>query len=166
MDIVTTEADIKVNLATFENYLCDGTEDEQQFANALIRRGSCFIAYKIDGELRFSPSRYLGYLSNTKSKHLANPGKDGKETNAAINKIIGYSLSPDDELESEYIAFTSKLGVTPNNKSRKFWRLCLEGSDFKNNINQHLIRTEIKKSSVFAVLLSYKKSEPPRILSW
>jgi hypothetical protein len=37
---------------------------------------------------------------------------------------------------------------------------------FKNNINQHLKKTEIKESSVFAVLLSYKKNEPPRILSW
>lgn len=37
---------------------------------------------------------------------------------------------------------------------------------FKSNINQHLKRTKIKESSVFAVLLSYKKNEPPRILSW
>jgi len=39
-------------------------------------------------------------------------------------------------------------------------------SSFKNNINQYLRIYEIKESSVFAVLLSYKKNEPPRILNW
>ncbi len=39
-------------------------------------------------------------------------------------------------------------------------------NSFKNSINQHLKRTKIKESSVFAVLLSYKKNEPPRILRW
>ena len=39
-------------------------------------------------------------------------------------------------------------------------------NSFKNNINQHIKRTGIKESSIFAVLLSYKKNEPPRILSW
>ena len=133
MDVVTKEEEIIENLSTFEDYLCDGSEEEQQFAYDLIRRGSCFIAYEIEGELRFSPSRYAGYLSNTRARHLANLDKDGKETNAAINKVIGYTLSPNDELESEYLAFTSKLGITPNNKNRKYWRLNLQGVDFVNN---------------------------------
>ncbi len=133
MDVVTTEEEIIENLATFENYLCDGSEDEQQFAYNLIRRGSCFIAYQIASELRFAPSRFTGYLNNTKEKHLSNSSKDGKKTNAAINKVIGYTLSPNDELESEYIAFTSKLGISPNNKKRKYWRLNLRGVDFVTN---------------------------------
>ena len=65
--------------------------------------------------------------------HLANSDKDGKETNAAINKVVGYTLSPNDDLESEYVAFASKLGITPNKKSRKYWRLNLQGVDFANN---------------------------------
>jgi len=39
-------------------------------------------------------------------------------------------------------------------------------NSFKNNINQHLRTYKIKESSVFAVLLSYKKNDPPRILTW
>jgi hypothetical protein len=39
-------------------------------------------------------------------------------------------------------------------------------NSFKNNINKHLRRTKIKESSVFAVLLSYKKNATPRILTW
>ena len=99
----------------------------------MVRAGSCFVAYQIGGELRFSPSRYTGYLNNTKIKHDNNQGKDGKETNAAINKVIGYSLSHNDELESEYLFFASKLGIEPYNKKRKYWRLDLQGGDFLNN---------------------------------
>ena len=135
MDVVSTEDEIRENLAQFENYLCDGSEEEQEFAYGLVQKGSCFIAYKIDGELRFSPSRYTGYLNNSKSKHTNNQYKDGKETNAAINKAIGYTLSPSDELESEYLSFTSRLGIEPHNKNRKYWSLNLQGSDFENNSN-------------------------------
>lgn len=135
MNVVSTEEEIRDNLAQFENYLCDGSEEEQEFAYGLVRRGSCFIAYTINGELRFSPSRYTGYLNNSKSKHINNQDKDGKETNAAINRVIGYTLSPNDELESEYLSFTSKLGITPNNKNRKYWSLNLQGHDFANNSN-------------------------------
>ncbi len=135
MDVVNTEEEIRNNLTQFENYLCDGSEDEQEFAYGLVRRGNCFIAYKINGELRFSPSRYTGYLNNSKSKHINNPNKDGKETNAAINKVIGYMLSPNKELESEYLSFTSTLGIEPNNKNRKYWSLNIQGSDFANNYN-------------------------------
>jgi len=74
MDVIKTEEEIKENLAQFENYLCDGSEEEQEFAYGLIRRGSCFIAYKINGELRFSSSRYTGYLNNSLSVSI-NPEK-------------------------------------------------------------------------------------------
>jgi len=135
MDVVSTEKEIKENLAQFENYLCDGTEEEQKFAHDLIRRGSCFIAYKIDGDLRFSPSRYIGYLNNTMSKHLNNSSKDGKITNPAITEVVGSTLLQSDELESGYLSFTSILGIEPNNKTRKYWNLILQGSDFTNNTN-------------------------------
>jgi len=62
MEVVITEEDIKENLAKFENYLCDGSNEEQHFAYNLIQKGICFIAYEIDGELRFSPSRYRLFI--------------------------------------------------------------------------------------------------------
>lgn len=39
-------------------------------------------------------------------------------------------------------------------------------NSFKSNINQHLKSTGINASSIFEVLLSYKKNESPRILNW
>ncbi len=135
MRAIETEEEIKENLSTFEDYLCEGSYEEQQFAHDLIRRGSCFVAYQINSELRFSPSRYVGYASNTMQMHNQNDDKDGKETNAAINKIVGYTLNSSEEIEVEYLRFTYELGIEPNNKKRKYWKFNIKGVDFKNNIS-------------------------------
>ena len=49
MRLVTTKDEIEENLALFENYLCEGTAEEQLFCHELIRKGRCFIAYQING---------------------------------------------------------------------------------------------------------------------
>jgi hypothetical protein len=58
MTVVTSITEIEENLQLFEDYLCEGTDEEQLFCSELIRKGSCFIAYETENELRFSPSRY------------------------------------------------------------------------------------------------------------
>jgi hypothetical protein len=131
MPIVTTKNEIEENLKLFEDYLCEGTDDEQFFCSELIRKGSCFIAYKIGNELRFAPSRYIGYSKNTIQSHEERV-KDGKETNPAISKLLG-KLVLDDNLEAKYIEYCNSLGALPYNKKRKFWLFTIEGLDFKNN---------------------------------
>ena len=54
MDVVTTLKEIEENLSLFEDYLCEGSDVEQQFAYDLVKKGSCFIAYQIGGEFRFA----------------------------------------------------------------------------------------------------------------
>lgn len=135
MELITTEEEIKDNLATFEDYLCEGTDEQRQFAHNLIKGGSCFIAYEIEGELRFSPSRYVGYVSNTMIGHIQNTDKDGRETNVAINAVMEDALGPGPQLETEYLRFASGLGVKPHNKERKYWKLNIEGIDFPKNIS-------------------------------
>ncbi|SFW78581.1 hypothetical protein SAMN03159439_04805 [Pseudomonas sp. NFACC04-2] len=61
MTVVTSITEIEENLQLFEDYLCEGSDEEQLFCSELIRKGSCFIAYETENELRFSPSRYIGY---------------------------------------------------------------------------------------------------------
>ncbi len=133
MELVNTALQVKENLATFENYLYDGSADEQQFAYDLIQRGSCFIAYQVNGELRFSPSRYIGYLDNTKDKHLQNTKKDGRETNPAINKILDNTLAENEKLELKYLEFANELGIKPDNRKRKYWKFDLSGEDYTYN---------------------------------
>ncbi|MGK9419379.1 HNH endonuclease [Pseudomonas cedrina] len=131
MTVVTSITEIEENLQLFEDYLCEGTDEEQLFCSELIRKGSCFIAYEIENELRFSPSRYIGYSKNTIHSHIQRE-KDGKETNPAITKVLG-KLTQSDNLEKKYLKYCSDLGVSPFNKKRKFWSLSLEGTDFTNN---------------------------------
>lgn len=131
MPTVTTKNEIEENLKLFEDYLCEGTDDEQLFCSELIRKGSCFIAYKIGDELRFAPSRYIGYSKNTMQLHEQRE-KDGKETNPAITKLLG-KLAQDDNLDTKYIEYCKSFRAMPYNKKRKFWLLDIEGLDFKNN---------------------------------
>lgn len=131
MTVVTTKNEIEENLKLFEDYLCEGADDEQIFCSELIRKGSCFIAYQIGSELRFAPSRYIGYAKNTIHSHEKRE-KDGKETNPAITKLLG-KLVQNESLERKYIEYCNSLGVLPYNKKRKFWLLAIEGLDFKSN---------------------------------
>lgn len=131
MTVVTAQNEIEDNLRLFEEYLCEGTPEEQLYCSDLIRKGSCFIAYKIGNELRFAPSRYIGYANNSIESHIEDAG-DGRDTNPAISKLLG-KLTEDSELEVQYLEYCRSLGTTPHNKKRKFWALAIEGSDFKSN---------------------------------
>ena len=121
MNLISKIYDIEKNLDLFEYYLCEGNEDQQRFAIELIQRGSCFIAYEINREIRFAPSRYIGYKNNSIDLHRNNPSKDGRKTNPAITKVVGIALEKNKFLEKEFLKFTSSLGIKPNNKKRKYW---------------------------------------------
>lgn len=58
MFVVEDENQIIQNLEKLENYLTGDNENQMKEANQLIKRGTFFIAYQIDNELRFSPSRF------------------------------------------------------------------------------------------------------------
>ena len=124
MDFIKTTADLDKNLLTFTK----GLMAHDESFRALLQRGVCFVAYESEGLLRFAPSRFLGYLSNTPSRHSSNSGKDGRLTNPAINDVLRPQQPVEDAaLESAYIAYYHHLGVTPRLKgtfgvTRKFWR--------------------------------------------
>jgi predicted HNH restriction endonuclease len=136
MDFVSTKEEIINNLLQFDKYLRDGTDKEKKFAYDLIYRGGNFVACKIDGEFKFSPSRYTGYLNNTKNKHDENDSKHGTKTTEEITKIIDHNKPlPNKKIESEYLAFIGKLDIKPFGKIRKYWMLDLQEVDFLNNSN-------------------------------
>jgi len=70
MNLIKTIEEIKLNLETVEKYLSEGTEFEEDETKKLIKRGSCFMAYRIAGELRFAPSRFIGYKNNNLLKAI------------------------------------------------------------------------------------------------
>lgn len=127
--LVETVEDIKENINTLEKYLNPfGYKDKRQFALDLIKRGTCFIAYKTGSDIKFIPSRFVGYANNDMRKHEENYWKDGRETNDVIDEILGTSCQEDPELEAAYRKYCKTLFITPNVKgsfgcARKYWRM-------------------------------------------
>jgi hypothetical protein len=121
MDTITDRNQLRANLIQLELYIGAGSAEQKEFALNLIRRGKCFITYKVNNQWRFAPSRFVGYLNNNMVAHLENETKDGKVTNPVIDKILGKVSEPNELLESEYIHYCNYLGVIPNRIARRYW---------------------------------------------
>lgn len=122
---------LEQNLETVEFYLTEGTDLEKDITIGLIRAGACFVAYEIDDELRFAPSRFVGYINNKLEQHL-NSQKDGRDTNVAIEDLIDGKLGPNEKLEKTFLKYCQNLGIEPYNKKRKYWKFNLS-KEFKAN---------------------------------
>ncbi|MEI6707428.1 MAG: HNH endonuclease [Methylococcales bacterium] len=134
-ELITSIEEIEQNLSLFEKYLCgEVSPDAQKFACKRVKMGTNFIAYTIDSEWRFAPSRYVGYANNSIKAHNDNQNKNGGSTDAAIDKALG-DCTQDDELENKYRAFCIKLEIVCNEKQRQYWRFNIKGVDFKQNSN-------------------------------
>ena len=120
--------DIKKNISTFENSLKHGTEEDKKYSMNLIKRGVCFIAYKVGDEIRFIPSRFVGYENNDRHKHEANDWKDGRDTNDVLKDILGCDCRFDEDLEAAYKKYCDSLSIDWNAKGsfglrRKYWKI-------------------------------------------
>ncbi|MFV8343606.1 HNH endonuclease [Flavobacterium sp. XS2P39] len=136
MKLISNLEQILQNIKTVENYLTDGTSDEQLKISKFIQRGTCFIAYQIENEIRFAPSKFLGYINNSLEKHIPSE-TDGRNTNEMIINILETNPFFYEKLENEYIAYCQNLGLQPRKKGafgvqRKYWLLKLE-KDFLDN---------------------------------
>ncbi|MDY4789589.1 MAG: HNH endonuclease [Bacteroidales bacterium] len=127
--------ELKHNLETFEKYLKVGSNDEIELVKGYVKRGRCFVSYKLDDKYKFVPSRFVGYYDNSLEKHSNNLTKDGRKTNPAINKIAERKLSENDILEEKYKEYCESLGINPKKNKRKFWSFKFGNNDFEENIN-------------------------------
>ena len=129
MKTVDTLEQLDTNLKKLEYYLQSGSAEEQQEARRFIERGTCFLAYNDGEKVRFAPSRFIGYQSNTFDKHSSNAERNGGVTNPAISRLLKRQQPLADlELEEQYQQYCHSLGITPRPKgsfgaSRKYWRL-------------------------------------------
>ena len=127
MRCVETVDELKKNMSVLDCYLEKEDGDEHDFAINLIKKGTCFIAVKVERGYKFYPSRFIGYANNTMKKHKSNTEKDGKETNPAISFILNQKVQHDSELEKAYRNYCSYLGFTAREKGsfgveRKYWK--------------------------------------------
>lgn len=133
MNLISNRKQLVANIETVENYLTDGVLQEKETMLDLIRRGKCLVAYKVNNEYRFAPSRYLGYINNNLNEHSSSKTKDGRETNPIITKVLESKLLNNENLEKKYINYCLGLGIQPSNYlKRKYWYLEIE-EDFIEN---------------------------------
>ncbi len=126
MTVVTTLDQIKDNIAELERGRASRLSSKVAEYRALIKRGTCFVPYVAGNGLAFAPSRFVGYRKNKLATHADNPDRDGRITNAAINKIIGSKPQANALLEGKYSAFCVMAGVQPSITGafgvvRKYW---------------------------------------------
>jgi len=120
-----------VNIQTVESYLA--RDNERQKTLDLIKKGICFVAYNFGGELKFAPSRFIGYINNNLELH-ANDQIDGRETNPAISRLLGNDPVADALLDKKYQEYCASLNINSRSTGsfgieRKFWILNFEEGD-------------------------------------
>ena len=131
MKTVESMEQMQDNVNTIEGYLLKRVDPEYEFALNLIKKGTCFLAIKNEHGYNFYPSRFVGYIDNSRDQHLNNEYKDGRETNQAISRVINSKPKPDSNLNSEYMKYCEDLGFTARDKGsfgveRKFWQIGYE----------------------------------------
>jgi hypothetical protein len=131
MELVKTREQLEKNIFTFNNYLQIGTLEQKEWAKERILEGICFVAYSMDNDIRFIPSRFLGYVDNELEKHNSSTTKHGRDSNRAINKILGCKPELNEKLLSKYFDYCGSIGVEKREYgscaiARKFWREILQ----------------------------------------
>jgi len=134
MKLVTDISQLEQNIERVENYIAGGSEDEKTAIFNLIRKGKSIVAYEIGNEIRFVPSRFIGYQDISLEKHEANKHLiDGKKTNPAITKVLSSRLEQNDSLEKKFLAYCDSFAEQATAYSkRRYWKFNLK-EDFQQN---------------------------------
>jgi 5-methylcytosine-specific restriction protein A len=121
MKLISNIEQLEKNLETVEFYLSEGTDFEKEKTEGLVKAGACFVAYQIGNEMRFAPSRFVGYQNNKLTQHL-DSDKDGRDTNVVIQRMMEGKLAENSKLEKAFLNYCNNLGIEPYNKKRKYWK--------------------------------------------
>ena len=116
-DYIKKREDIISNIETLYSYLHgESGEDYKQWAIDRLKLGKNMIVEVIDGHICFAPSRFAGYLNNTREKHDDNHG-DGTDTDNIIKQY--YQKVADERLDTIMQTELSKYEEASANK--KYW---------------------------------------------
>lgn len=170
-DYIEKREDIISNIETLYSYLHgESGEDYKQWAVYKLKRGKNMVVEVIDGHICFAPSRFVGYINNTKDKHDENHG-DGTDTDKKINQY--YQKVADERLDALMQAELSKYEEA--SASKKYWipnGMTIEDILAHSNINSRQWVKEMEKTitlsesdktmlndiSKYATLLQQKKN--------
>ncbi len=116
-DYIEKREDIISNIETLYSYLHgESGEDYKQWAVDKLKRGKNMVVEVFDGHICFAPSRFVGYINNTKEKHDENYG-DGTDTDKKIKQY--YQKVSDERLDNLMQSELAKYDEYSANK--KYW---------------------------------------------
>jgi 5-methylcytosine-specific restriction enzyme A len=115
------------NIITLNNYKT-GDETEREFLRGRTKNGKLFVVLKKNGQYLFSPSKFAGYRGNNKSIHLADlENRDGRNTNKALDKLLGKHLDFQDsrhaKIDAAFLQYCQNLELEPSkhHRPRRYW---------------------------------------------
>lgn len=116
-DYIEKREDIISNIEILYSYLYgESGENHKQWAIDKLKRGKNMVVEIIDGRICFAPSRFAGYLNNTKEKHDENHG-DGTDTDNVLRTY--YNKIQDGRLDFILQKELAKHGESSAEK--KYW---------------------------------------------
>jgi hypothetical protein len=99
MNFVKDRNDLRISADKLYEYLICNNIEKQIFAKNLIKRGRNFVIHKVDTELRFYPSRFMGYKDNTQEKLLASFSSIRKAKRFFRKLLIGNNIEIPEEFQ-------------------------------------------------------------------
>ena len=116
-DVIQFREDVIANVRTLYSYLSgEEGEDSKTWAINKMKRGKNFVVEIIDGKVCFAPSRFVGYINNTKEKHENNHG-DGTQTDGLMKQF--YTIISDERLDQAFQVVVEPFGISTGPK--KYW---------------------------------------------
>lgn len=116
-DYIEKREDIISNIETLYSYLHgESGEDYKQWAVDKLKRGKNMVVEVINGHICFAPSRFVGYLNNTREKHDDNHG-DGTDTDKVLKTY--YNKVQDGRLD--FILQKELAKYDESSAEKKYW---------------------------------------------
>ena len=118
MELVSSEQDIRDNLAAFDRKL-KNESNVSGFYHERVREGKNFVSYKVGSEWRFAPSRYIGYKGHSPESYKRYQGHGGMTDNR-LSKFLG-DRKPNPRKSKLLHKFAKKLGIALKKNDHKFF---------------------------------------------
>ena len=116
-DYISTREHVISNIETLYSYLHgENGEEYKAWAIERLKRGNNMVVEVVDGHVCFAPSRFVGYVNNTKEKHNDTPG-DGKKTDKKLKQF--YQMVTSEKLDAVMQLELSRFGESSADK--KYW---------------------------------------------
>ena len=122
MSFVTKRPDIIKNLENFEALLNSKKKVEKAFAIDEIVEKSQIMIYKVDGENKFVPARYVALKKFDKKLYGNEEEIPEKEIDKTMTKVVGLPFSNQGTVE-KFTAYVKTLTKKKFSAERTFWRL-------------------------------------------